>query len=420
VTTNAGGEIDTYFGCWIDNNQPTQTFLPPAPPTNQANWDGPWAGSASVSSLIAASPHQCLIAEIRYDDTPIPNGANSGTSDKLAQRNIAWIDGPNPGVVQSRVMAHPFEMAATPAQALEPDELVIDWGNTPAGSTAEIFLPAVSASEVVTLADRRYAVHELHAFDGHSLECPAHGLTYLPIPPGTGHYAGLLSVTLPTGVRRGDRYDIVARQLTARRVTAFGREPGQHLAEPQLTAASSSGGKSARVLTWRQVRGAFQFALVIKTKEQVLYPEERLLAWLRWRIAQTHSDNRWYEVLRLYESIIAGRVHGFGGNPGKIPPSAFGDVPGHPPGPARHHGLPGRHDHDRNLTGKIVGITYDRFGDFEGFTLLTESGHERWFRGREQAVEALVNRAWLERFVITVTVDIDSEWPEAVTLRRSH
>jgi hypothetical protein len=34
------------------------------------------------------------VAEIRFDDTPIPNGAASSTSDKLAQRNIAWLDGP--------------------------------------------------------------------------------------------------------------------------------------------------------------------------------------------------------------------------------------------------------------------------------------------------------------------------------------
>jgi hypothetical protein len=40
------------------------------------------------------APHQCLIAEIRFDDTPIPNGAIMSSSDKLAQRNIAWIDGP--------------------------------------------------------------------------------------------------------------------------------------------------------------------------------------------------------------------------------------------------------------------------------------------------------------------------------------
>jgi hypothetical protein len=412
VTTVAGGEVDTFFGCWLDLNQPGQTFLPNAPPANQAQWDGPWTGAKSVSGLINASPHQCLIAEIRYDDTPIPNGANSSTSDKLAQRNIAWIDGPNPGTVQSRVMAHPFEVAATSAQANEPDELVIDWGNTPKGSTAEIYLPAVSAVEVSGLAQRRYAVHELSVFDSHTVECPAHGITYIPLPAGIGRYAGLISVTLPPGIKRGDRYDILARQLTTKQ-TAIRIPPPE---QPAITAAVSASAELTRV-RWRQVNGAFQFALVIKVREEVLYPEERLLAWLRWRIGETDPADRWYDVLRQYELVVAGRVRGFGGDPGKIPPSQYGDVPGHPHGQVRHPGLPEPWERDRYFTGKVIGISYDRFGDFTAFTLLTEEGHERTFRGREPGVEALVNRAWLERFTITVTADAGSDWPESVTLR---
>ena len=31
------------------------------------------------------------LAEIRFDDTPIPTGADTSTTDKLAQRNIAWL-----------------------------------------------------------------------------------------------------------------------------------------------------------------------------------------------------------------------------------------------------------------------------------------------------------------------------------------
>lgn len=90
ITTNAGGEVDTYFGCWLDVNQ-TTPFLIPAPPFIQTLWDGPWAGTESLNGVVATAPHQCLIAEIRFDDTPIPNGATSATSDKIAQRNIAWL-----------------------------------------------------------------------------------------------------------------------------------------------------------------------------------------------------------------------------------------------------------------------------------------------------------------------------------------
>jgi hypothetical protein len=96
-----GTEKKYYFGCWIDNNQPTAAIMPAAfpsgslPPAGQAStaFDGPWPTGTLETMLTAfnAFPHQCLIAEIRYDDTPIPPGVTS-TFDKLAQRNIAWID----------------------------------------------------------------------------------------------------------------------------------------------------------------------------------------------------------------------------------------------------------------------------------------------------------------------------------------
>ena len=90
ITTSAGAEVDTFFGCWLDVNQTTQ-FLIPTPNSNPSQWDGPWTGTESLNGAIAVAPHQCLVAEIRYDDTPIPTGANTSNSDKLAQRNIAWL-----------------------------------------------------------------------------------------------------------------------------------------------------------------------------------------------------------------------------------------------------------------------------------------------------------------------------------------
>jgi hypothetical protein len=90
ITTSANAEVDTYFGCWLDVNQ-TTNFLIPTPPSTQSQWDGPWTGTESINGAIVVAPHQCLVAEIRFDDTPIPNGADTSTTDKLAQRNIAWL-----------------------------------------------------------------------------------------------------------------------------------------------------------------------------------------------------------------------------------------------------------------------------------------------------------------------------------------
>jgi murein tripeptide amidase MpaA len=95
---NAGQNLDAYFGCWLDTNQPSQSLLP-ATPAGQANPTfGPFTGTLqSIHESISLAPHQCLIAEICFDDAPIPTGPeapNTSTSDQLAQRNIAWVDGP--------------------------------------------------------------------------------------------------------------------------------------------------------------------------------------------------------------------------------------------------------------------------------------------------------------------------------------
>jgi hypothetical protein len=91
IKTSASQEVDWYFGCWLDVNQ-TNQFLIPTPPNSPSQWDGPWTtATESLNGAIFVAPHQCLVAEIRFDDTPIPTGADTATSDKLAQRNIAWL-----------------------------------------------------------------------------------------------------------------------------------------------------------------------------------------------------------------------------------------------------------------------------------------------------------------------------------------
>ena len=69
------------------------------------------------------------------------------------------------------------------------------------------------------------------------------------------------------------------------------------------------------------------------------------------------------------------------------------------------------------FTGKISGIVYDRFGDFVGFRLDTEDG-ERHFHSREHEVEALVQRAWMERILTTVLAEPhDPDRPMKLVLR---
>ncbi|HJZ76195.1 MAG TPA: sialidase family protein [Vicinamibacterales bacterium] len=400
-----GSEVDSFFGCWLDINQPQQKFLAQTPVTG--NFDGPFSGSlVSLNEAITRAPHQCLIAEIRFDDTPIPFGANSATSDKIAQRNIAWIDGPNPGVLASRRMPHPFEIRPSSLKAALLDELMILWGNTPIGSQAQFYLPSLDAHEIVSLARAATGSTRLTVVDSHTLQVPVGGVTFIPLPRGTARSAGLLTVDLPEGVKRGDIYEIAVRQITEATAASRTPQPGPDVL---LKAAAQT---PERRFSWLRQLGAFQVTIAISTRQLLQRREERLYAWLLFIQKAISQKSRWYPVFTRYLDQIRGRVRGFGGDPDTIEPSATGDVPRPEP-----HG----DEHERlHLTGKVMGVVYDRFGDFEGFHLLTEDGHEHAFHAREGAIEELVRQAWLERMVVTVFVErSDSSGPISIVLRRA-
>jgi hypothetical protein len=181
---------------------------------------------------------------------------------------------------------------------------------------------------------------------------------------------------------------------------------------------AAEAGAQPESFSWRQVLGAFQYTLKITTKEDLLYPEERLLAWLKWRIRVSPTSSRWLPVLQRYLKLTEARVVSFGGDPAAIPPSQTGDVPTKEPLQPRPPFTPvGKCE----FTGKVVAIHYDRFGDFCGFTILSEEGREHCLRGCEHAVEELVRRAWTERNVVNVLVEEhDRYWPVTITLRQQH
>ena len=69
-------------------------------------------------------------------------------------------------------MPHPFEIEAS-SSAETPDELMITWGDTPLGSVATIYLPAVASGDIISLADKVYVKHRLGAADPHTCNSPA-------------------------------------------------------------------------------------------------------------------------------------------------------------------------------------------------------------------------------------------------------
>ena len=421
-----GVEVDSYFGCWIDNNQPDQKFLPAAPPAAaEGGPDGPWTTQwahhppslQSVFTAITTAPHQCLIAEISYDTAPVIAGEDTGTSDKLTQRNIAWIDGPNPGLVESRRMPHPVQVWPTPRAAQNLDELMIFWDATPAASTAQLYLPTVDAAQITDLANALRSWQNTWLVDAHTVGFDASGVTFVPLPNGTAPLAGLLTVTLPAGIRRGDSYRITVRQLTDKVIASSPPPPppqaqvvaakgtrGRGRAATAAAAATPAATSTSAQLS-RAVVGAFQFGINIKTKDAILLDEERLLALLLYLQQEMPTGKRWYPVLLRYIDYVKGRVAGFGGDPGTILPSPIGWVPGLPFGPEPHYPRPEPQPEGREYHGKIDGLIFDHFGDFEGFVLETYAGIHVDFFSHEHRVEELAHKAQAERLPVRVTTE---------------
>ena len=405
----AEGYAWAFYGCFLNVNDASNIFGSP-PGLVQP-----------VQQWLVGAVHSCLVAQIAYSDAPIINAGgvieNPENSDKLAQRNLQVTTSGNPGFPATHrvpqtidVRPSPPAQSADPSSILSyPDEIMIDWGKTPLGSTASIYWPAVSAASVLKLAAELYPAQTLSAADANTIQCQVVSpVTYIPIPAGAGgSFAGLLTVDLPASVRYGDEFDVVVRRITTKQVIIPTPPPPPKIAAPADAADVAAKGQ----LLWRYVTGSFLVKIPVQHESTILPGDENLLAILKWRLGLIGSGNRWYPVLLRYISYLAGRIDGMGGNASQIPPSPDGYQP---PSPG-----PEKHERDRCYTGKVIGVRYDRFGDFEGFTLLSEEGHEHWFRGREPKVEELVNRAWIERTLISVQVEShDSDWPESIILRR--
>jgi hypothetical protein len=394
ITVGASGEVWAYFGCYL-NVYPTGNTI----------------GGSSVLSLLPSS-HCCLVAEIAYDDAPIPTTGpatpSPQNSDKLAQRNLTVTLSDNPGPPETHRVPQTFDVRPSAALSTEkgelldyPDELMIEWGKVPVGSIANIYWPQVSADTVLSLAGKLYSTHQLSAADPHTIQCKVQrGVTYVPIPPGDGeNYAGLLTIDLPQTVVTGQQFTVTVRRVTT-------RQPEPTPPPIQINAVVGDAAPGAvekrprRVRNWRYVTGSFAVMIPVSGPRFMLPREESTLAVMKWKLAETPTTSRWRPVLLRYIAQLEGRVKGLGGDPGKIPPSPQGYPPPGTGGGGDHGDH--HHRHEDEHTGKIGGVFYDRFGDFDGFELTTLEGRELRFRCDHGDLEELVLLAWRERILITV------------------
>ena len=409
ITIEQGDTQWAYFGCFL--NLYDQSFL--------ANGD----------EVMKSFPgtHHCLVAQIAYAGAPIEEVGSSPvtpeSSSQLAQRNLQVTASDNPGPASTHRIPQTFDTrlsAPTTTEAgllSEPDELMIDWETTPVGSVAQIYWPGVAATEVVDLAAQLYPVQLLSASDTHTIQCSTtKGVTYVPIPFGTGEsLAGLLTVDLPPTVHNGQQFDIVVRRISSRRLLQAQAPP-----PPRPQVATRRRGEAAgtvatdavaeRVILQRYVVGSFRVTIPVSIPSKILPAEESTLAILKARLQSMPTSDRWYPVLLRYIDYVAGRVDGMGGNARGLPAS-FGGAPigvfKHGGGAAGGQGPDLSSEHQRSHTGKVTGLIFDHFGDYEGFEL--DSGEsEHRFDSREREVRDLSELAWRQRLRVTVHTEPDT------------
>ena len=294
-------EVQQYFGCWLDFNQPTPRF----PKEVGGKPDGPWPGEAiSIQELIKGT-HLCLVAELYFPDDAIPQGATAAGNDNLAQRNLVFSDSDNPGSAASHTVQHTFEIKAThpAAQVLTtvpviggvsstelvppgPDELMFRWNDIPRNTNVLLYMPDVEVDEILTFARQNYAARRLERVDAHTIRCLPGDVTFVPLPSDRQkNIAALLTLELPDSITSRQSFSAVMHQISGRP---------------------------------RTILGAFQFNIAVSYKEALLKPEIRKLSVLRHIFRAIPPDDQWHPVFVRYLGQIGDRVRAFGGDPDTV------------------------------------------------------------------------------------------------------
>ncbi|MFD6393710.1 galactose oxidase-like domain-containing protein [Nocardia sp. NPDC060259] len=315
IDATGGSESTTFFGCWLDFNSTANRY-----PWYPGNAVGPYSsGLQSIATLINGR-HQCLVAEIHFNPAAanplVREGDSPGSSDKLAQRNLAIVYSTNPGTDPTRTVQHAFELkppdrtgiaplsTATepltvigrPPQrfrltAVGPDELMIVFDTLPRQTEVELFMPQLDADDIIQLSSLRVGPGRVGRVDEHTIRCRVGDVSYIPLPPfGPGNLAGLITLRLPPGVRYGQVFRVVLRQVSS---------------------------------TQRLI-GAFELMVRVEHTDTVLAEEANTLAVARYVAAVRPSTDRWQPIFQRYLGHLTDRVRELGVDPEVIEPSLLG------------------------------------------------------------------------------------------------
>ncbi|MGA8407129.1 MAG: hypothetical protein WB680_08125 [Candidatus Acidiferrales bacterium] len=368
IPTNPPGRdtIWAYYGCFLNLYDPNNTV----------------AGQQVQAWLTGT--HHCLVAQIAYDDSPLFTGETPEASDRLAQRNLQVTHSDNPGPAATHRIPQTFNIRPTATGQSAVDELMIDWGAVPKGSTAAIYWPQVNAADVMALATAMYPANTLTAADAHTIQCKVTGgVSYIPIPKGSGQdFAGLFTIDLPTTVVTGQEFNVVVRRV--------GRAQAETI-QIELKARGKKADAPPVNAEWRYIIGTFQVKVPVTTAAVMLRPEEDTLAILKWRLQQMSPANRWYPVMQRYIEYVADRVAGLGGDPSAIPPSLTGaPLAKYDPCEDVVH-----------FEGKVEEVLFNCCGELVGFVLADCCERHRLI-SHEAAIGEIAVRALRERLTLAV------------------
>lgn len=333
IAPDPGTEVTMYFGCWLDINQTRKRF-----PLSPGSSDGPWpdVGSRSVQELMRGR-HQCLVAEIYFEQDPTADGETPGSSDNLSQRNLSILFSDNPGGPDSHTVMHTFEVkpSSIPAQPpdatveavplagqqphlmaaggeqkrrLAPDELFFRWHNLPSNTEVTVHFSDVDTNDMSRLAARRLSPPPFTVIDKHTIRFRAGDVASVPLPGGRElHIPALLEVKLPDTVAYGEEYRLSVHQID---------------------------GPSQRVI------GAFEFAIPVSKAELILEEETSALSVLKHIGTTIPFSNHWYPIFQKYLHGLSAKLDALGGDSSSVHPNPDGS--GQPYVPPRPEAAPSR------------------------------------------------------------------------------
>lgn len=159
------------------------------------------------------------------------------------------------------------------------DEIAFFWNGLPPASIVELYLPGCSVEEIVNYRNLRHAPGTVRVAGEQTLRLTVAGPVYLPIPAVFGdNLSGLVTITLPPGIKHGQRFLVDVLQLRSDE---------------------------------EQVLGGFQIHIQVGDAKSLHEPEKRMLELFHQRLGLTPATSRWRPVLERQVAFMRERARGF-------------------------------------------------------------------------------------------------------------